>query len=245
MSTKLTHLETLRRTEVEQEQIKKLLTNRERFGWTNIDRSTEARNGCLGFSNPIGTGLDLPFHNFAHHWPYINREYQSVCAYFPVNTSRPHVACLVADSMEASTTGGQALRSDVDYAIAMVLWQLSEGQHTNHHTKPALIYTLERDQHARITQAHFDSKRQKLVLRQSRHLDLSGPEPTPDAFLLLRWIACRPAGETEYPEEGGDGGGEEGDGDRDGGDGDGDGDGDGGEGDPPGVAPRLVVVGCA
>lgn len=64
-----------------------------------------------------------------------------------------------------------------------------------------LVFTLERGQHARITQAHFDSKKRKLVLRQSRHLDLQGPEPTEDAFLLLRWMTCRPAGLTEYMDE--------------------------------------------
>ncbi|KAK3290784.1 uncharacterized protein B0H64DRAFT_452231 [Chaetomium fimeti] len=148
-----------------------------------------------------GTGLDLPFHDFEFTYPYIEKMYISECAYFPVDSSIPHVACLVLDSIEATITGDRVLRSDLDFAIAMVLWRLTQGRHTNHHTKPALIYTLERDQHARITQAHFDGKRNKLVLRQSRHLDLSGPEPTPDAFLLLRWIACRPAGETEYADE--------------------------------------------
>jgi hypothetical protein len=29
-------------------------------------------------------------------------------------------------------------------------------------------------------------------------LDLRGPAPTDDAFLLLRWIANRPVGDTEY-----------------------------------------------
>jgi hypothetical protein len=39
------------------------------------------------------------------------------------------------------------------------------------------------------------------VLRQSRQLDLRGPEPTDDAFLLLRWMANRPVGQTEYVDE--------------------------------------------
>jgi hypothetical protein len=60
---------------------------------------------------------------------------------------------------------------------------------------------MERDQWARITQVHFDGKARKLVLRQSRQLDLRGPTPPPDAFLLLRWMANRPAGETEYVDE--------------------------------------------
>jgi hypothetical protein len=65
-----------------------------------------------------GTGLDLPFHNFGHNWSYIDREYQSESAYFPVDSSIPHVACLVIDSMETSTTGDQVPRSDGDYVIA-------------------------------------------------------------------------------------------------------------------------------
>jgi hypothetical protein len=64
-----------------------------------------------------------------------------------------------------------------------------------------MIYTLERDQFARITQVYFDGKTNKLVLRQSRQLDLRGPEPTDDAYLLVRWMANRPVGETEYVDE--------------------------------------------
>ena len=39
------------------------------------------------------------------------------------------------------------------------------------------------------------------MLRQSRQLDLQGPEPTDDAFILLRWMTNRPVGETEYLDE--------------------------------------------
>ncbi|KAL2131201.1 hypothetical protein VTI74DRAFT_5427 [Chaetomium olivicolor] len=90
---------------------------------------------------------------------------------------------------------------EVDYAIELVKYRLQSGEHTNHYTKPALIYTLERDQHARITQAHYDGKIDKLVLRQSRQLDLSGPAPTKDAYTLVRWMANRPVGATEYHDE--------------------------------------------
>jgi hypothetical protein len=48
---------------------------------------------------------------------------------------------------------------------------------------------------------HFDAKARKLVLRQSRQLDLRGPEATDDAYLFLRWIISRPAGEADYVEE--------------------------------------------
>jgi hypothetical protein len=52
--------------------------------------------------------------------------------------------------------------------------------------------------HARITQAHLDAKTHKLMVRQSRILDLAGKSPTPDAYLLLRWMMNTPVGETEY-----------------------------------------------
>lgn len=46
--------------------------------------------------------------------------YISHFAYFPVDKSVPHVACLLLDSNEAPRIGDQVLRSDVDFAIAMV-----------------------------------------------------------------------------------------------------------------------------
>jgi hypothetical protein len=55
--------------------------------------------------------------------------------------------------------------------------------------------------HARITQAHFDAKTDKLVVRQSRVLDLNGKRPTADAYLLLRWMMNVPVGETEYRQD--------------------------------------------
>ena len=58
------------------------------------------------------------------------------------------------------------------------------------------MYSFHHDQFARITQAHWDGA--KLVIRQSRLLDLRGAEPTEDAYLLLRWMASKPVGETEY-----------------------------------------------
>lgn len=48
---------------------------------------------------------------------------------------------------------------------------------------------------------HFDAKINKLVLHQSRQLDLRAPEPNADAYLLVRWMANRPVGETEYVDE--------------------------------------------
>ncbi|KAK4033027.1 hypothetical protein C8A01DRAFT_50316 [Parachaetomium inaequale] len=147
----------------------------------------------------LGTGLQLPFYREGTIDRDVQLQYQPEGAYFPVDETKPHVCCCVGDSTE--DPGDQVLRSDVDYAIALVSFRLRMGRHTGHHTKPGLIYTFERDEFARITQVHFDGKTNKLVLRQSRQLDLRGPEPTADAFLLLRWMANRPIGETEYVDE--------------------------------------------
>lgn len=43
---------------------------------------------------------------------------------------------------------------------------------------------------------HFDG--QRIFIRQSRLLDLDADEPTEDAYLLLRWMASRPQGDTKY-----------------------------------------------
>ena len=58
--------------------------------------------------------------------------------------------------------------------------------------------TYYHDRGARITQAHWDDNH--LVIRQSRVLDFHASEPTDDAYLLVRWIACTPMGETRYPD---------------------------------------------
>jgi hypothetical protein len=147
------------------------------------------------------TGLDLPYYQTRDFNPLSGtyREYLPEAAFFPVDETKPHVACFTNDSSDAP--GDAVLRSEVHYAIELVKFRLEGGRHTNHHTKPGMIYTLERDQFARITQVYFDGKTNKLVLRQSRQLDLRGPEPTDDAYLLVRWMANRPVGETEYVDE--------------------------------------------
>jgi hypothetical protein len=65
---------------------------------------------------------------------YLVRQYLTECAYFPVDETIPHLACGVIDSNDAP--GDQVLRSDVDYAIALVSFRLQIGRHTGHHTKP-------------------------------------------------------------------------------------------------------------
>lgn len=59
-----------------------------------------------------------------------------------------------------------------------------------------IIYSFHHDESARITQAYWDDK--GLVIRHSRLLDLRGDQPTRDAYLLIRWMANKPVGETAY-----------------------------------------------
>lgn len=67
-----------------------------------------------------------------------------------------------------------------------------------------MLYTIQGDLYARITQAYFDPDMGKIVIRQSRLLDLRGPKPTEDAWLLMRWMLNAPVGDTlTRPEDGG------------------------------------------
>lgn len=43
---------------------------------------------------------------------------------------------------------------------------------------------------------HYDGH--CLFIRQSRLLDLAADEPTSDAYLMLRWMASKPQGKTQY-----------------------------------------------
>lgn len=64
--------------------------------------------------------------------------------------------------------------------------------------RQVLIYSFQWETHARITQAYMDPNTNKLIIRQSRLLDVSGEHPPPDAYILLRWMMNTPTGETEY-----------------------------------------------
>lgn len=66
-----------------------------------------------------------------------------------------------------------------------------------------MLYTFQSDQYARITQVYYDPDMGKIVLRQSRQLDLRGPKPTEDAWLLLRWMLNTPDGDTVIKSEDG------------------------------------------
>ena len=73
----------------------------------------------------------------------------------------------------------------------------------------------------------MDSATNQLVLRQSRELDSSGPEPTADAFTFVRWMANMPAGATAYVDE------EDAENK------------DAAATQPPDMAPRVLLLGCA
>lgn len=66
-----------------------------------------------------------------------------------------------------------------------------------------IVFTFEHETHARITQAHVDAKTDKIVIRQSRQLDVVGADgqPPADAHILLRWLLNSPVGATEYQDE--------------------------------------------
>lgn len=147
-------------------------------------------------------GLSLPYRLFQERGSIkYYHEYCGMWVMFPaLETKLPHVSCIVIDS--GVPEDDAILLSEAEAAAALVRYQLRSRTFTNHHTKPALIATLLRNQTARLTQAYFDGKQNKLVLRQSRTLDVSGPEPSPDAWTLVRWIASQPVGETRYSAEG-------------------------------------------
>ncbi|EJP62103.1 uncharacterized protein BBA_08900 [Beauveria bassiana ARSEF 2860] len=128
------------------------------------------------------------YYEYGGQWAYLAK----------AGSDKSHAACLMLDS-GGKDADGLLLRSEVDAAICMSQFQLRDGRFTDHHTKPILVITILREQVARLTQAHFDGKKNRLILRQSRLLDLSGEDAGDDAWLLLRWMASTPVGQTEYP----------------------------------------------
>ncbi|KAJ3493924.1 hypothetical protein NLG97_g4421 [Lecanicillium saksenae] len=143
-------------------------------------------------------GLELPRYEFGsdtNHPPQY--EYRGTWAYFAeAAADQPHAVCTVLDS--ASPTEQLAVRSEVLAAVKMSEFQHQLACFTQHYIKPILVCTYFRNQTTRITQAHFDTKIDRLVLRQSRILDLRGAEAPPDAWLMLRWMASAPVGPTRY-----------------------------------------------
>ncbi|KAL2258504.1 hypothetical protein VTK26DRAFT_8169 [Humicola hyalothermophila] len=114
----------------------------------------------------------------------------------PTAANKPHMAIMMYDASVAPE--GKVLRSELDAAVTLIREQLRSGRFTDHHTKPVLVYTFQWETHARITQVHLDAKLNKLVVRQSRLLDVKGKEPPPDAYILLRWLLNSPVGPTKH-----------------------------------------------
>ncbi|OAA39931.1 hypothetical protein ISF_09833 [Cordyceps fumosorosea ARSEF 2679] len=145
--------------------------------------------------NQGGARPVLPYRMFQERpWIMHYHEYCGMWVMFPpLETELPHVSCFVIDSGVPEDVA--ILLSEAEHAVALIQYQLQRDTFTNHHTKPALIATLLRNQTGRLTQAYFDGKQNKLVLRQSRTLDLSGPEPSPD---WPQAAETGPSGHTEY-----------------------------------------------
>lgn len=143
-------------------------------------------------------GLELP------RWEYyfdtvdaVKYPYRGTWAYFAVAAAdKPHAVCFMLDSSIPSED--IAARSEVEAAVKMMEFQHQRACFTNHHTKPILVCTQFDNQVARLTQAHFDTKVGIVIIRQSRLLEMRGPETPPDAWLLLRWMASSPVGPTQY-----------------------------------------------
>lgn len=106
---------------------------------------------------------------------------------------QPHVVSLLYDSSTA--TSNDVMRSEFVSALAMLKVQLYYDDYIIHRKLPVLVISFHHGGTARITQAHYDGT---LYVRQSRLLDLRGPDPTPDAWLAARWIVSKPFGDTEW-----------------------------------------------
>ncbi|KAL2016393.1 hypothetical protein VTK56DRAFT_3815 [Thermocarpiscus australiensis] len=110
---------------------------------------------------------------------------------------RPHIAGSVADGAEAGE--GDVLRSEVETAVALLRHQFSRGDFKEHRILPAIVFSFQHDRRGRISQFHFDGYSPVLHLRQSRLLDFFSDEPTTtDAYHMLRWMANRPIGDTQF-----------------------------------------------
>ncbi|KAG6364171.1 hypothetical protein INS49_005769 [Diaporthe citri] len=141
------------------------------------------------------TGLVLPA-GFIWH----THEYSSDYAFFPKDEKKPHLACIISDTLISPDS---ILRSEIHGAYYLVTYQMVIKRFCNHRIKPVMLYTFQGDDYARITQAYYDPDMGKIIIRQSRQLDLRGPKPTEDAWLLMRWMLNTPAGDTLKSEDDG------------------------------------------
>ncbi|KAK3934451.1 hypothetical protein QBC46DRAFT_76782 [Diplogelasinospora grovesii] len=106
---------------------------------------------------------------------------------------KPHTSMFVYNSTRGES---KTLVSEVVSAIAMIIYRLRHEEFVDHHTIPAIVHSFHHSKTARITQAHWDGT--SVVIRQSRLLDIEGNVPTEDAYVLLRWLASKPVGDTKY-----------------------------------------------
>ncbi|POS72916.1 hypothetical protein DHEL01_v208693 [Diaporthe helianthi] len=181
-----------------------LQTHMDQWEWWEDEeeqRQHESRTDGWRCASGLETG-DSTFYMPQHD--EVDRDYRPLWMTQPRDPARPHFGVVMGDS-DVPGSGDddedEMLVSELHAAAEFSKRQLTCGDFTNHHTKPIIIYTLMSETHARITQAHFDAKADKLVIRQSRLLDLRGKRPTPDAYLLLRWMMNVPVGETAYKQE--------------------------------------------
>ncbi|KAI7775089.1 hypothetical protein LA080_007373 [Diaporthe eres] len=141
------------------------------------------------------TGLVLPMGDFR-----TVHEYNSDFAFFPNDEKKPHLACIISDTIVSPHT---ILRSEIHGAFFLITYQMVIKRFSDHRIKPVMLYTFQGDVCARITQAYYDPDMGKIVIRQSRMLDLRGPKPTEDAWLLMRWMLNTPVGDTLIKSEDG------------------------------------------
>ena len=124
---------------------------------------------------------DYRFH--VESWQYIPSD----------ETQQPHVVSILWDS--STPRDDDVMRSELVSALAMLKVQLYYDDHIAHRILPVLVISFHHGGIARITQVHYDGT---LYIRQSRLLDLGGPAPTPDAWLVARWMVNMPIGDTEW-----------------------------------------------
>lgn len=164
------------------------------------------------------TGLVLPMGDFC-----TIHEYNSDFAFFPNDEKKPHLACIISDTL---VSPDRILRSEIHGAFYLITYQMVIKRFSDHRIKPVsssstlpklisptpptranglqvMLFTFQGDLCARITQAHYDPDMGKIVLRQSRMFDLRGPKPTEDAWLLIRWMLNTPVGDTLKSEDDG------------------------------------------
>ncbi|SPQ23239.1 dd9872fc-fcd0-4e49-8f6e-e010586ed128 [Thermothielavioides terrestris] len=122
--------------------------------------------------------------------------YVTEAVMLPTAADTPHTGITMFDPVVAPE--GTMLRSELHAAVTLLREQVRSGRFTDHHTKPVLVLSYQWETHGRITQAHIDAKLNKLVIRQSRLLDFKAKQPTPDAYIFLRWLINRPVGATKY-----------------------------------------------